>query len=402
MAPSSSDVADPRLPRQIVVLGLVSLLTAMSSAMIVGLLPVFLATVLAVQMTSIGIIEGFAGAASSITKIFSGAISDLIGRRKPLLLFGYGLSALIKVLFPLADSATTVFLARAIDRVGKGTRDAPRDALLADITPGPLRGSGFGLRAALYTVGFVLGPLSAMGLMVLSDNDVRLVFWLALVPALAAILVLALGVTDSVVTSGPGRTRRLFIDRHALSTLTMRYWWAVGIAAAFALARFSEAFLILKAHAVGVGQAFTPLIIMITYLVYAAVAYPCGKLSDHVDRRLQLAAASLILIAADLVLADAGTVWGAIAGATLWGLQMGVSYGLLHAVIADAAPASLRGTAFGIYDLVIGLAIFAASAVAGLCWSIGGPRLAFQVGAGVAGLALIMILLWPGSACRSV
>jgi len=402
MTPSAEPGADPRLPAQIIVLGLISLLTAMSSAMIIGLLPVFLATVLSVHMTSIGIIEGFAGAANSITKIFSGALSDLIGRRKPLLVFGYGLSALVKVLFPLADTALTVFIARAIDRVGKGARDAPRDALLADMTPAALRGSGFGLRAALYTLGFVLGPLSAIGLMVLSDNNFRLVFWIALLPALAAIVVLAFCVTESPgVPSLDNGTRRR-VDRGALLSLALPYWWAVAIAAMFALARFSEAFLILKAHAVGVEQAFTPLIIMMTYLVYSAAAHPCGKLADRIDRRLQLGAASLILIAADFVLADADAVWGAVAGAMLWGLQMGISYGLLNAAIADTVPAHLRGTAFGIYDFVTGLATFVASAAAGWCWSIGGPNLTFQIGAGAAAAALIMVLIWPGSTRRSV
>lgn len=400
MTPSSDAGADPRLPAQVVILGIISLFTATSSAMILGLLPVFLVTILSAPMTSIGIIEGVAGAANSITRIFSGPLSDLIGRRKPLLLFGYGLSAVIKVLFPLADTAATVFMARAIDRVGKGARDAPRDALLTDITPQAVRGSSFGLRAAFYTLGFVVGPVSAIGLMVLSNNDFRLVFWIALVPALAAITVLALGVTEPPVAPDIGRTRRP-INRHELSNLAAPFWWAVALAAIFSLARFSEAFLILRAHAVGVESAFTPFFTMMTYLIYSAAAYPCGKLADHIDRRRQLATAILILIAADLILAGADSISAAVFGAGLWGLQMGVSYGLLKAAIADAAPENLRGTAFGIYDFVIGLATFVASALAGLCWTIGGPTLTFEIGAGLAGTGLLMILIWPGSPRRS-
>jgi len=395
--PSSGAAVDPRLPTQIVILGLISLLTAMSSAMILGLLPVFLATVLAVHMSSIGVIEGVAGAANSITRIFSGPLSDLLGRRKPLLLFGYGLSALVKVLFPLAETAATVFVARAVDRVGKGARDAPRDALLTDITPAALRGSGFGLRAALYTLGFVLGPLSAMGLMMASNNDFRLVFWIALVPAVAAIAILAVGVTEPPAAPGPARRP---ISRYDLSNLAKPFWWAVAIAVMFSLARFSEAFLILKAHAVGVEPAFTPLFTMLTYFVYSVVAYPCGKLADHVDRRLQAGAAGLILMTADLILAGADSIQTVIVGAALWGLQMGVSYGLLKAAVADAAPENLRGTAFGIYDFSIGLATFVASVLAGLCWSIGGPSLTFEIGAGLAAAALVMVLIWPGSALR--
>lgn len=372
----------------------------MSSAMIIGLLPVFLASIIGAHMASIGVIEGVAGAANSITRILSGPLSDLIGRRKPLLVFGYGLSAVIKVLFPLAETAATVFAARAIDRVGKGTRDAPRDALLTDITPPEMRGSSFGLRGALYTLGFVAGPLSAMSLMILSNNDFRLVFWIALVPALVAIAIVVFGVKESAPAPRDGGALRR-IGRHELATLAMPFWWAVAIAAIFSLARFSEAFLVLKAHAVGVEQAFTPLIIMTTYLVYSAVSYPCGKLADHVDRRLQLGAASLILMAADLVLAGAGAVWAAVLGSALWGLQMGVSYGLLKAAVADAAPENLRGTAFGIYDFVVGVTTFVASAAAGLFWTVGGPSLTFEIGAGVAGAALIMIMIWPASKGRA-
>lgn len=261
--------------------------------MILGLLPVFLVAILGAQMTSIGIIEGIAGAAMSIAKIFSGAFSDWLGRRKPLLLVGYGMSAIVKVLFPIADTAFTVLVARGADRIGKGVRDAPRDALLADITPQSIRGSGFGLRAALYTLGFVIGPLSAMGLMLLSSNDFRLVFWIAVIPALAGIALLTLGVKESPEIRATGSGQHHF-DRRQLANLAMPFWWIVATAAMFSLARFSQAFLILKTHEMGVDAAYIPLIIVVMHVVYSMVAYPCGVLADHMSRRLQLGLAGLI------------------------------------------------------------------------------------------------------------
>lgn len=375
-------------------MGLVSLLTAFSSSMLLGLLPVFLVAVLGAQMTSVGIIEGLAGAAMALAKIIAGPFSDWLGRRKPVLLVGYGMSALVKMLLPGADSVLTVLLVRGTDRLGKGVRDAPRDALLADITPQPVRGSAFGLRAALYTLGFVIGPLVATGLMLASGDNFRLVFWVAIIPAAAGIALLVFGVREP-------REHRIAVGgtRHfhprQLINLAAPFWWIVAIAGLFSLARFSQAFVVLKAHEIGLDAAYLPLIISAMHIVYSLSAYPCGVLADHVSPRLQLGFAALVLIGSDLVMAGAGTLWMVALGAALWGLQMGLSYGLLKAAIADVAPEHLRGTAFGIYDCVIGITTFLASAVAGWIWGVGGSGLTFVIGAMLAAGALVVVLIWP-------
>jgi MFS family permease len=382
------------LSPNVAVLSLVSLFMGMSSAMIYGLLPVFLVTILGASMASVGVIEGLAEATTSLMKIFSGVISDWIGRRKPLVLLGYGLSAINKVLFPLADTAFTVLIARVADRVGKGIRDAPRDALLTDVTPSGIRGSGFGLRLALYTIGAVVGPLAAIGLMTLSGDDFRLVFWVALIPAFISVGILHVGIKEPP-NQHSADDWRLPIRRADLARLAAPFWWAIVIASLFALARFSQAFLVLKAHDIGVDAAFVPMMLVLMHVIYSAAAYPFGVLSDYIDRRLQLVIGGVILISADLVLANASTVWVTSLGAILWGLQMGVTQGLLSAVIADAAPENLRGTAFGIYDLAVGIATFIASAGAGTVWMLGGPMATFSIGAALAAATVFMLLLRP-------
>jgi MFS family permease len=391
-------VSDTRLPQplspNIAALGCVSMLTAMSSAMIYGLLPVFLVKVLGASVAAVGLIEGVAEATNSFIKIFSGAASDWIGRRKPLVVFGYALSAVVKTLFPLAGSASTVLAARVIDRLGKGIRDAPRDAFLADLTAPEVRGSGFGLRLTLAIAGFVMGPLIAIGLMWLSGDDFRLVFWIALIPAYLSIIVLVLAVKELPVPHDSS-VRRAPVRLADLAALPPPFWWAIVIAGLLSLARFSQAFLVLKAHDIGVDAAFVPIMLVVMHLVYSVAAYPFGILSDHVDRRLQLGAGIVILIGAHVVLAGATTVWLTALGAALWGLQLGVTQGLLAATIADAAPERLRGTAFGIFDMAIGVATFVASAGAGVLWMAGGPAAAFGIGACVAAAAALMLLLRP-------
>ena len=385
------------LSPNVVVLGLVSLLMGMSSAMVYGLLPVFLVTVLGASTASVGLIEGIAEATTSAMKIFSGAASDWFGRRKPLVVLGYALSAVNKLLFPLAETATTVLLARVSDRIGKGIRDAPRDALMADLTPSAIRGSGFGLRLALYTIGAVVGPLAAIALMTLSGGDFRLVFWLALLPGFASILVLLVGVQEPAERPAGDRRR---LRRGDLVLLRAPFWWAIAIAGTLSLARFSPAFLVLKAHDVHVEAGFVPIVLVIMNLIYSAAAYPFGVLADRIDRRAQLGLGAGILIAAELTLASAQGIWATAMGAGLWGLQMGVTQGLLSASIADAAPERLRGTAFGIYDLVIGATTLVASAGAGMLWMLGGPSLAFAAGAALAVVAAVM-LSFPFPARRS-
>ena len=382
-----------RLPRHVAVLGVISLLTAMSSAMVYGLLPVFMVKSLGATTAAVGLIEGIAEAMMSVARIFSGLASDWMGRRKPLVLFGYAVSAVNKMMFPLAGAVSTVLAARVIDRIGKGLRDAPRDAFMTDVTPARIRGSGFGLRLTFYTTGFVIGPLAAMGLMNLSGDDFRLVFWVAVIPAALAIVILLFAIKEQVPKKFSPRP--LLLRRSEFALFASPFWWAIAIASLLSLARFSYAFLILKAHSIGIDAAYVPIMLVLMHVVYAAAAYPFGVLADHIDRRLQLGIGAAILIGADIVLTIANVGWMTGIGAGLWGLQMAVTQGLLSASVADAAPVTLRGTAFGIYDLSVGFATFAASTAAGALWMAGGPPLAFGFSGLIAAAAILLLLFQP-------
>jgi len=383
-----------RLSPNIAALGYVSLLTAISSAMIYSILPVFLVRVMHVSVASVGLMEGMAEAANSLVKILSGATSDWIGRRKPLVVCGYFISSVVKAVFPLADTAAAIVGARVFDRLGKGIRDAPRDAFLADLTTPDVRGPGFGLRLAMAFSGFVVGPLLAVGLMRLSSDNFRLVFWVALIPAYAAILVLFLAVKElpPKVNRGPWR---LPIRRADISALPAAFWWVITIASLLSLARFSQAFLVLVASNVGIDPAFAPLVLVVMHIAFSAVAYPFGVLANHIDRRLQLGMGAVILIGADFVFGAASSVWTTVLGAGLWGLQLGITQGLLAVTIADCAPDHLRGTAFGIYDVAVGVTAFIASAGAGALWAISGPALAFGFSACIAVAAILVLLMHP-------
>ena len=385
------------IPRTVWTLGLVSLCMDTSSELIHSLLPVFLVGTLGASPALLGLIEGVAEATASITKVFSGWLSDRLGKRKLLAVLGYGLAAATKPIFPLAATPLEVLGARFLDRIGKGIRGAPRDALIADVTPTELRGAAFGLRQGLDTVGAFLGPALAMALMVLLANDIRLVFWWAAVPGVLAVVLLILGVEDpkaSAASSAAQRKVRPPIGWREMVRLPGALWAVVAVGGVFSLARFSEAFLILRARDAGLGLALTPLVLIVMNLVYAACATPAGQLSDRVDRRLVLGAGLLVLIAADAVLAIlGGSLWGAFAGVALWGLHLGLTQGLLSALVADAAPADARGTAFGLFNLVSGVAFLAASLAAGELWTHVSPQATFEVGAGLALLALLGLIL---------
>jgi MFS family permease len=374
------------LPLAIWALGFVSLLMDVSSELIHSLLPVFLVTALGASALTVGMIEGAAEATALIVKVFSGALSDYWGKRKPLAIAGYGLGALSKPLFALAGSPFAVLAARLIDRVGKGVRGAPRDALVADIAPPELRGAAFGLRQALDTVGAFLGPLLAMVLMLAWSDNFQAAFWVAVVPAFLAVALLAFGVREpegqAVRSSGNP------IRRENLRRLSADYWWVVGAGALFTLARFSEAFLILRAQQGGLSIALTPLVLIAMNAVYALSAYPLGKLSDRVGHVQLLAMGLLLLIAADLLLAASGSgvlVW---LGIALWGLHMGMTQGLMARMVADTAPAELRGTAFGCFNLASGIATLLASLIAGLIWDAFGAEWTFVAGAVISAIAL--------------
>ncbi|MEO5695510.1 MAG: MFS transporter [Burkholderiaceae bacterium] len=371
-------------------LGFVSLLMDVSSEMIHSLLPVFLVTTLGASAFAVGLIEGVAEATALIVKVFSGVLSDRWRRRKSLAVLGYGLGALSKPLFAMASGVGLIVGARLIDRVGKGIRGAPRDALVAELAPPSMRGAAFGLRQSLDTVGAFLGPLLAVGLMLLWANDFRAVFWVAVIPAVLSVALLFFGVREPAPASGQPRLNP--IRRENLARLPSAYWWVVVIGAVFTLARFSEAFLVLRALEGGLGPALVPLVLIGMNVVYALSAYPFGKLSDRVDRRRLLASGLVVLIAADAVLAMSnhwGWVWF---GVSLWGLHLGITQGLLAALVADAAPADLLGTAFGFFNLVSGVAMLVASALAGLLWDRHGASLTFVAGAVFSGVALVGIV----------
>lgn len=382
------------LPAGIWALGLVSLFMDVSSEMIHALLPAFLVTALGASAVTVGIIEGIGEALASVSRVFSGWLSDRLGRRKPLAVLGYGTSALTKPLFALAPSAGWVLLARCADRLGKGIRGAPRDALVGDLAPPQLRGAAYGLRQSLDTVGAFAGPLLAIVLMAGSGDDFRLVFWLAVIPALLAVVTLVTGVREPVrpEATGPARSP---VEWAALGRLGGRFWAVVVIGAVLTLARFSEAFLILRAEDRGLSLALLPVVLVLMNVVYALTAYPVGALSDRLGKRRFLAGGFLVLILADLVLARATDVTGVLAGVSLWGLHMGLTQGLLATLVAERAPAALRGSAFGLFYLVTGLAQLAASIVAGLLWSRIGPAATFLGGAlftaaGLAGAAVVL------------
>src|SRR5579883_1085036 len=352
------------IPRTVWMLGFVSFFLDASSELIHALLPIFLVGTLGASTSLVGLIEGVGEATASITKLFSGWISDRLGKRKQLAVLGYGMAAVTKPIFPLAVTPYEVLAARFLDRVGKGIRGAPRDALIADVTPGEIRGAAFGLRQSLDTVGAFIGPLLAIGLMALLASNIRLVFWWAIVPAALCVLLLVLGVEEPAQV--PHERARPPIGWKELGRLGGGFWGVVGVGIVFTLARFSEAFLVLRASDVGLRPLLVPTVMVAMNVAYALVSAPAGSLSDRIGRRVVLMAGLLALIAADLVLGFWGSIAGALVGAGIWGLSNGLTQGLLAALVADAAPASLRGTAFGIFNLLTGIALLAASGLAGL------------------------------------
>jgi len=381
-----------RIPGGIWALGMVSLLMDTSSEMIHALLPVYLVSALGASALAVGFIEGVAEATASITKVFSGALSDWLGRRKLLVAIGYGLAACTKPIFPLASTLDWVVAARFIDRVGKGIRGAPRDALIADLAPADLRGASFGLRQSLDTVGAFLGPALAIALMWLAADNIRLVFWFAVLPGFAAFALVLFGVHDVPTDSATKKRARSPLSRAELTRLPPLYWGVVAIAAVFTLARFSEAFLVLRAQELELGLVLIPLVLVVLNVVYALSSYPVGVLADRFDHGTLLGLGVLVLVLSDLALAFVGGLAGLTLGVVLWGLHMGMTQGLLAALVAGTAPADLRGTAYGMFNLVSGLALLAASVIAGELWDRFGSHATFLAGAGFAIVALLALL----------
>ncbi|HET8731356.1 MAG TPA: MFS transporter [Moraxellaceae bacterium] len=381
----------PPLPRSIWVLGFVSLLMDVSSEMIHSLLPLFLVTSLGVSAMALGLLEGIAEATALFMKMASGTLSDYIGKRKRLAVLGYAMGAFSKPFFALATVAGVVYAARIVDRVGKGIRGAPRDALVADLVPPEQRGAAFGLRQSLDTVGAFVGPLLAIALMLLWADNFRAVFWVAVIPGLMAVGLLMAGVQEPEVSQP--RKQKNPVHRDNLRRMGAAFWWVVGIGALFTLARFSEAFLVLRAQGTGMTLAWVPLVMVVMSAVYSLSAYPFGALADRIAHAPLLMMALVCLIAADIVLAHAAHWSGVLTGVAIWGLHMGMSQGLMATMVADTAPTDLRGTAFGIFNLASGIAMLLASGIAGLLWESLGPRWTFLTGAGFSAAALLLLAL---------
>jgi MFS family permease len=379
------------IPRTVWTLGFVSLFMDLSSELVHSLLPVFLVSTLGASAMTVGLIEGASEAATLIIKVFSGALSDFFRRRKGLILLGYGMAVLTKPLFPLAMSAETVFAARFLDRIGKGIRGAPRDALVADVAPPAIRGACFGLRQSMDTVGAFLGPLLAILMMFLLANDIRQVLWFAVLPAFVTVLLIVFGIEDPKNESSRNRFHSP-IRRDALRRFSGEYWWIVAIGAIFALARFSEAFLILRAQQVGFSVAWVPLVMVVMSMIYSLSAYPAGILSDRMNRRSVLATGLLLLMLADLLLAWANSPVIVLLGVALWGLHMGLTQGIFAAMIADVTPPELKGTAFGLFNLASGLFMLLASAIAGGVWDRHGAAMTFYAGAAFSVAAFVMLI----------
>jgi MFS family permease len=398
--PQSRLTALNRIPRGVWTLGFVSMCMDLSSALVHSLLPLYMAIGLGASTLTIGIVEGIAEAIALIVKLFSGVLSDYFRRRKALVVLGYGLAAVTKFVFPLAPTLGWIVAARFADRVGKGIRGAPRDALIADLTPADLRGGSFGLRQALDTVGAIGGPLLAIGAMAYFASDFKAAFWVAVVPAVLCVLLLVFGVEEPQTppsTAANDAKRLAFADVRRLGG---RYAIVVGIAAVLTLARFSEAFLILRAQNVGLSPAMAPWVMVVMSVVYAVVAYPAGAAADRGLGPRMLAAGLAALIVSDLLLAAAGSPTIVFVGAALWGLHMGLTQGLLAALVAAAAPAELRGTAFGVFNLVCGVALLIASVLAGWLWDTFGPGFTFYAGAAFTLIAWIGLARLGGGAAE--
>jgi len=388
----------PRLPRSVWVLGFVSLLMDLSSEIYHALLPAFVTMVLGLPVAALGAIDGVAEATASIGKLFSGRLSDRSRRRKPWIVAGYGLAAFSKPLFPLAGSGAAVLVARFTDRVGKGIRGAPRDAMIADDTPPAVRGRAFGLRQALDTAGALLAPVVAIALMMLLGGRIRLVFWIAVLPAALSALLAWLALREPEERVATAKASPFFRGFRDLDKATKRLL-AVGFM--FTLARFSESFLILKGMEAGLSESWSPITLALFNLAYVALAYPAGALSDRMNSRSILMAGIAVLIAGNLVLAKSETPLGLFIGIVLWGAHMALTQGIFSRMVADSAPEHLRATSFGAFWFVTGIGSLLASLGAGWLWDSDGSSATFLASAGIAAVAFAMLsLLEPLSPAR--
>lgn len=380
-----------RLPRDVWALGFVSLFMDISSETVYGILPLFLFSVLGASVTSIGFLEGVAEATALILKVISGPLSDLLKKRKPLIILGYSMGALSKPLFAIATSVPFVFAVRVFDRMGKGIRGASRDAMLADIAPEKMRGESFGVRQALDTTGAYLGPLLAIFLLWLTHNNFRVVFWIAGIPGVLSVLVLYFGVREKEHEEKTKSKIRLKFSE--LKQFHISFWFISVVGAVFQLARFSDAFLILRGKDLGIDVKFTPFILIVMYAVYSLASYPVGRLSDKIRREWFLIAGFIVLMMADMVLAYAQNLYVGLIGIGLWGFHMGLSKGTLETLVADTCPSNYRGTSYGIFNLFSAIALLIASTIAGILWDQFGPKATFLASAAISLLSLLLFVV---------
>ncbi len=387
-----ADAPAPGLTRNVWALGITSLLTDVSSEMIVPVLPLFITGVLHASVASLGVIEGVAESTASLLRLSSGWLSDRIGRRKPFLVLGYGISGVAKTAFALARTWPAVLALRFADRVGKGLRNPPRDALLADSVAPAWRGRAFGMHRALDTLGAGVGPLVAYALLARWPDGFRRIFLVSGVPAVMSLIVLGLFVRAPRRAAG-GPLRGLHLEFRALPGAVKRFLLADGI---FQLGNSSMAFVMLRARDGGTPAAAVPLVYLLYNLVYAALSVPVGALSDRLGRRPFLVAAYLLYALAYGLLAWSGAPALVIAAMAVYGVHSALVEVSQRSLLADLVVAERRGTAYGIYHTVVGLALLPASVGAGMLWDRFGARVTFGADAALALLAgLLFVVLLP-------
>jgi MFS family permease len=365
----------------------------LSSEMILSILPIFLVTGLGVSVLTLGLIEGLAEGVASVIKAFSGALSDYLKKRKILVVIGYGLSTLTKPFFALASTATWIFVARFVDRLGKGIRGAPRDSLIADSTSTKIRGTAYSLRQTLDTLGAVLGPIFAIIILYLTTNNFRLVLWFAVIPAVLCIVVLIFGVKESTLKKNISRKKSYFLFENFLK-ITPVIWLFFLTVFILNLGHFSEAFLLLRSQEIGLKVSFIPVVFVVMNVAYAIVAVPFGHLADRGGFFILIVCGFLILVLADIILALTNSVGWMFVGIIFWGIHLGMTQGLLLAMISKLSPLELRGTSFGLFHAISGVALLTASLIAGYLWQYYYSGLIFFVSAIITLVGITTFFLW--------
>ncbi len=380
------------LPATVWILGIASLLNDVSTEIIHSVLPLYMVTALGASFIAVGLLEGTAEALASVLKVGAGGLSDLLGKRKALVVSGYALSTLVKGCYALAGDMTMVMIARLGDRVGKGIRVGPRDALVADSTSPEQRGAAYGLRQSLDTVGAVIGPGLSFVLLSLWHMDYKNIFAIAIVPGIIAVLLLLIGVREPEKRESKSDDKKLHKD--LLKRLSPAYWSLVVVSFLFNLGNSSDAFILLKGKEAGLALGMVPLMLVVMNVFYAACAYPAGKLSDKLGRVAMLRVGLLFYALVYLGFAFCNTQWQVWTLMALYGVQLGLTQGTLLALVSDVTDADTRGTAFGMISLVTGLALLPASLIAGFLWQNVGSWATFGAGTVCSVVALIVFSIW--------